>query len=95
MFHPVSANKAVKFEAHVFGEVLKSFMKLFDVASKYATTPGDVRKMAQVSAKLRKATFEVIQKTGDTSLRQIFAEARRSFSQSYGAALASMPIKQY
>ncbi|WP_420422429.1 hypothetical protein [Simkania sp.] len=95
MVHPVSVSKTTKCEAHVFGEVLKSFMKLFEVASRHAMTPGDVKKMAQVSARLRKATYEVIQKTGNASLRELFAEARRSFSQSYGAALARLPVRQY
>ena len=95
MVHPVSESKTTRCEAHVFGEVLKSFMKLFDVASKYATTPGDVKKMAQVSARLRKATYEVIQKTGDAPLMELFAQARNSFSQSYGNALAGLKIRHY
>jgi len=94
MVSSISGNQP-KCEAHVFAEVLKSFMKLFEVASKHVSTPGDVKKMVDVSARLRKATFEVIQKTGNASLKDLFAEARRSFSESYGAALQHLKFKQY
>ena len=95
MVHPVSERKTTRYEAHVFAEVLKSFMKLFDVASRYATTPGDVKKMAQVSARLRGAVYEVIKRTDDGPLMELFAQARHSFSQSYGNALAGLKIKHY
>ena len=94
MVHPISASSP-KIEAQVFGDVLHSFMKLFEIVSRQVLTPGDVKKMVDVSAYLRKATFEVVQKTGDPSLQRLFADARKSFSQSYGTALERLKFKQY
>lgn len=82
-------------KAKVMGETLKSFMTLFKMVSQHVSTPGEVKEMIEISSKLRKATLKVIQETGDVSLKNLLTQARRCFSQSYGAALRQLKIKQY